>query len=514
MDQVYWATKRSMNLDALFDDLLTSGVTLADPQRIRKLRVLNTVHLAFIISAPLLGLFYFYIGAVILFYVSVMVGFLMATSLVLLRKTKNVPWVGNYAISILWIFVFIISWNTGGITYEGVLISSWMLKACLILLAIFLTGYVHGTIWTVVAFLEIGLIVYLYRVRFQFPNVIPYDIAALYNLATFLVGFLLMILMAFLFESDKEEALAREQVKSLAFRESKRYIDDLLERSPVPTFVVDRNHRVVQWNSACEKLTGIPTADALGKQVWEGFSMVDGKSLADMILESPGAVQKQFHDGILSKSESGWYQMEVSLPRLNRGRQALLTAGPILGENDAIRGALQTVQVPLIPDDSMTVEGVDAPASVAEELASLVFKVNEEGKIISWNRACEERFGRASAQMLGKVALDLLSNRQRALFEETMAMAFEGTVSAPKTWRYEGGDRKPVYVIAEVYPVKNREGKVKECVVVNADVTGLVVKLRQMESDATDAKEKLKTLTEEYELLKRNIATFLRSKEE
>jgi PAS domain S-box-containing protein len=503
-----------VNLDVLFDDLLTSGVTLADPQKIRRLRVLNTVHLVVIMSAPLLGLFYFYIGAVILFYVSVMVGLLMAISLVLLRKTKNVPWVGNYAISILWVFVFIISWNTGGITYEGVLNPSWMLDACLILLAVFLMGYFHGTIWTMVAFLEIGLIVYLYRIRFQFPNVIPYDIAALYHLATFLVGFLLMILMAFLFESDKEEALAREQVKSLAFRESKRYIDDLLERSPVPTFVVDTNHRVVQWNSACQKLTGISIGDALGKQVWEGFSMVDGKSLADMVLESPAAVQKQFHDGILSESESGWYQVEVFLPRLNMGRQALVTAGPILGEDDTIRGALQTVELSVIPDDSRTVEGVDAPESLAEGLVSPVFKVNGEGKIISWNRACEERFGQASAQMLGKVALHLVSDPQRALFEETLTMAFEGMVSVPKTWRYEGGDRKPVYVIAGVYPVKNRDGKVKECVVVNTDVTGLVVKLRQVESEATDAKEKLKSLSEEHALLKSNIATFLRSRDE
>jgi len=115
-----------MNLDTLFDDLLTSGTTLADPQRIRKLRVLNTLHLVIMMGAPFLGLFYFYIGAVILFYVSVMVGLLMATSLLLLRRTQNIPLMGNYAISILWVLIFLISWNTGGITYEGVLISSWI----------------------------------------------------------------------------------------------------------------------------------------------------------------------------------------------------------------------------------------------------------------------------------------------------------------------------------------------------------------------------------------------------
>ena len=127
-----------MNLDALFDDLLTSGVTLADPQRIRKLRVLNTVHLVIIMSAPFLGLFYFYIGAIVLFYVTVMAGLLMAFSLLLLRRTKSVTLNGNLVISILWALTFLISWNTGGITYEGVLNPSWMLKACLILLAVFI----------------------------------------------------------------------------------------------------------------------------------------------------------------------------------------------------------------------------------------------------------------------------------------------------------------------------------------------------------------------------------------
>ncbi len=503
-----------MNLDSLFDDLLTSGVTLADPQRIRKLRVLNSVHLVVIMSAPLLGLFYFYIGAIILFYVTVTVGFLMATSLALLRKTKNIYWVGNYAIFILWIFVFIVAWNTGGMTYEGVLNPSWILTGCLILLAVFLMGYLHGTIWTLVAFLEIGLIVHLYRVRFQFPNVIPYDMAALYHLATFLVGFLVMILIAFLFESDREEALAREQIKSLAFRESKKYIDNLLERSLIPTFVIDRNHRVVQWNSACQELTGISIGDALGKEVWEGFNLVNGKIPADMVLESPATIQQEFPEGILSKSESGWYQMKVFLPRLKYGMKALVTTGPIVGEDDNLLGALQTVQVVGFPDDSKMAEEGDAPASFADALISPVFKVNGEGKIISWNRGCEESLGRDSAEMIGRNALDLVPSGQRAFFQETLAKAFEGTVSAHNTLCYEGGEGKPVFVIAEVYPVKNRQGGVEECMVVNTDVTELAMELRQAESDAEDAREKVKSIEEELELLKHNHASVSRSPDE
>lgn len=334
-----------MNLDALLHDLLTSGVALADPQKIRKLKVLNTLHLAVIIGAPFLGLFYFYIGAVILFYVAVMAGLLTATSLLLLRKTKDITLTGNYAVSILWVLIFLISWNTGGITYEGVLNSSWMLKGCLILLAVFLTGYFWGTLWSVAAFFETGLIVYLHQIRFQFPNVIPYETAAFYHLGAFFSGFLGLILMAFLFQSDKEEALSREQVKTRAFRESKKTIDDILERSPVPTFIIDRNHRLVQWNRACQKLTGLAAGDVLGKGVWEGFRVGGGSSPADMVLDNPGALEDLFPGAVLSGSESGWLQLEVFLPLLNGGKRALVHAGPMTNEHGKVVGAIQTVFV-------------------------------------------------------------------------------------------------------------------------------------------------------------------------
>lgn len=334
-----------MNLHALIDDLLTSGVTLADPQRIRKLRVLNTLHLVVMIGAPILGLFFFSVGAAALFYVSVMVGLLMAASLLLLRKTKNLALMGNYAVAVLWVLIFLVSWNTGGITYEGVPNPSWMLKACLVLLSVFLTGYIYGTIWTVLAFFEIGLMVYLYQIRFQFPNLIPFETAALYHLGTFLVGFLLLVLMAFLFEKDKDDALAGEQTKARAFRESRRIIDEILERSPIPTFVIDRNHRLVQWNPACQKLSGLSGGNMLGKGVWDGFALRNGRSLADLVLDDPGGIDVQFPRSILSRSENGWFQLDVFLPRLKGGRQAVIAAGPMKDEKGAVVGAMQTVSV-------------------------------------------------------------------------------------------------------------------------------------------------------------------------
>ncbi|NTV34936.1 MAG: PAS domain-containing protein, partial [Deltaproteobacteria bacterium] len=264
MEGFDWATRTTMNLDTLFNNLLTSGIGLSDSETLRKLRILNTFHLVVIMAAPLLGLFYFYAGALILFYLTIFTGLLMISSFLLLRKTRSLFLGGHFAISILWAFLFLVSWNTGAITFEGVIHPTWILNGSLILLAVLIMGYLHGSLWTMAIFLQVGIVVYLYQLRFQFPNLLPMEMTALYHLGTFMIGFLVLVLFAFLFEREREEALLREEGKAQALRESKKYIDDILERSPVPTFIIDRSHRVVQWNPACQTLTGISAREILG----------------------------------------------------------------------------------------------------------------------------------------------------------------------------------------------------------------------------------------------------------
>lgn len=40
-------------------------------------------------------------------------------------------------------------------------------------------------------------------------------------------------------------------------RQERRRLADILDGSPVPTFVIDRKHRVVHWNRSCEYITGL-----------------------------------------------------------------------------------------------------------------------------------------------------------------------------------------------------------------------------------------------------------------
>ncbi|MGE5839771.1 MAG: hypothetical protein ACM34H_07530, partial [Deltaproteobacteria bacterium] len=122
-----------MNLDILFNNLLTSGIGLSSSETLRKLRILNAFHLTVIMAAPLVGLFFFYAGALILFYVTVFTGLLMILSFLLLRKSKSLVLGGHSSISVLWAFLLVVSWNTGAITFEGVIHPTWIFNASLVL---------------------------------------------------------------------------------------------------------------------------------------------------------------------------------------------------------------------------------------------------------------------------------------------------------------------------------------------------------------------------------------------
>jgi PAS domain S-box-containing protein len=499
-----------MNLESHWNNLITSGLGLTDSEIARRMRVLNLFHLTFIVIAPLLGLFYFYIGASTLFHGTVAAGFLMILSMVLLWKTKNIAWCGNLAIFVVWAWLFVVVWNTEAITIEGMINPGLVLNAGLVLLAIFFGGYLWGTLWTIVVFLETGLIVFLYLMRFQFSNQIPVQISAVYHLGTFLIALAVMVLLAFLFEREKEEALLREEGKAQALKESNKYVDDILERSPVATFIIDRSHRVVQWNFACQKMTGIESKDILGKRVCESFRMDERGSFADMVVEAPEIIQESYKDSILSKTDLGWYELDAVLPNLKGGQRSIVTAAPILDDRGTVRGAIQSLQEVKSLQSELEKIGWD---QLNETFVSPVFKVDSQGTITFWNRACEETFGRSSSDMKGKSAFELVSKKYRPRFREALHRALQGDPTKENAWKYEKGEGKPVYVIGRVYPVGRRDRNEEEYLVVNTDITELTLRIKKMELYSAENKEKLRNLMEEHQLLKTNIASFIRKKE-
>jgi len=67
-------------------------------------------------------------------------------------------------------------------------------------------------------------------------------------------------------------------------------------------------------------------------------------------------------------------------------------------------------------------------------------------------------------------------------------------------------------MIVGVQPGPAPSGEVEECVVINTDITALKVRLKNAGRRAMESEEKLKKLTESYNLLTKNIASIIRKK--
>src|SRR5436305_15082514 len=91
--------------------------------------------------------------------------------------------------------------------------------------------------------------------------------------------------------------MASDPVKSRKSSDAaNQYAARLLQHLVVPTFVIDADRRVVVWNRACERLTGVSAIEVLGtRNHWQAFYEENRYCLADLV-----ALNRQDQIGHLS----------------------------------------------------------------------------------------------------------------------------------------------------------------------------------------------------------------------
>lgn len=137
----------------------------------------------------------------------------------------------------------------------------------------------------------------------------------------------------------------------------------IINGSPIPTFVLDRKHRISHWNKACETLTGMTAREMVGTTAqWRAFYDRPRAVLADLILDKVDkAAILALYGGKARKSlliEEA-YEAESFFPTLGAGgRWLLFTAAPIRDFFGRCVGAIETLQD--ITDDRNAEEKVHA----------------------------------------------------------------------------------------------------------------------------------------------------------
>jgi PAS domain S-box-containing protein len=149
--------------------------------------------------------------------------------------------------------------------------------------------------------------------------------------------------------ASKTELLRRKSEEKhiqKALADSEQRLADIIDFLPDPTWVIDNQGRVIAWNRAIERLTGIKKNDILGRgdyayavPFWEKRRPV----LIDFVLNPEKKWEKEYlsmkeHDGILIESESFHPHMG------DGGRYLSAMAGRLYNVKGDIVGAIESVR--------------------------------------------------------------------------------------------------------------------------------------------------------------------------
>jgi len=175
--------------------------------------------------------------------------------------------------------------------------------------------------------------------------------------------------------------------------ERERALSQIIEGNTIPTFVINKEHIVTHWNTACEILTGYRAEEIVGtNKQWLPFRPEERPIMADVIVDEMEEEEiEKYYGQIWRKSAliSGAYEAEEFFPHIGEtGRWLFFTAAPIRDANGKTVGSIETLW-----DTSERREAQDALQRAHDELEARVEERTAELKRLNEDlRTSEERY--------------------------------------------------------------------------------------------------------------------------
>jgi signal transduction histidine kinase/HAMP domain-containing protein len=133
-----------------------------------------------------------------------------------------------------------------------------------------------------------------------------------------------------------------------AVRKSEEKFKNILHGSPIPTFVIDKNHRVTYWNRALEEYSGIESKDIVGTdEQWKAFYHQTRPCMADLLVDGKIDEIARWYPTNHKVSDliKGAHEAVDYFERIGHGGKWLyFTAAPLKDSEGNVIGAVETLQ--------------------------------------------------------------------------------------------------------------------------------------------------------------------------
>lgn len=182
----------------------------------------------------------------------------------------------------------------------------------------------------------------------------------------------------------------------------------IIDGSSIPSFVINKQHKVVYWNTATETLSGIKREEIIGTdEQWKAFYTEKRPVMADLIVDGASADEiEAYYQGKCKKSSliGDAYEAEDFFPDLGRnGRWLHFTASPIRDNNGKVIAAIETLEditERKSAEDALH-ESEKSFRALFEDAYDAIWVHDLEGNIQTANKAAAELSGYPKEELMG-----------------------------------------------------------------------------------------------------------------
>ena len=133
-----------------------------------------------------------------------------------------------------------------------------------------------------------------------------------------------------------------------ALKESEQRLHSIIGGSPIPAFMIGKDHRIIYWNKALEKLSRIKAKEVIGtNQQWRAFYKKKRPCMADLLVDHQIEDVSKWYKGKYVKSSllDEAYEATDYFPELGeRGKWLRFTAAIIRDVAGQLVGAIETLE--------------------------------------------------------------------------------------------------------------------------------------------------------------------------
>jgi PAS domain S-box-containing protein len=171
------------------------------------------------------------------------------------------------------------------------------------------------------------------------------------------------------------------------FSNGRQSLQSIIGSSPIPAFIIGKDHLVIYWNKALEELSGIKAKEVVGTgQQWRAFYKTQRPCMADLLVDGFRREGPRWYAGkyIKSKLIDGAYEATDFFPELGKkGRWLRFTAAVIRNSKGTVVGAIETLE-----DITQAKRAEEALLKAHEELETKVKERTRE--LAKANKAIKE----------------------------------------------------------------------------------------------------------------------------